>query len=63
MDDLFIGGGGYSGIMFIGVLEYLHENDLLDLKNFYLDLTCNKFLLFVKINLENFLNIVNFIKD
>jgi hypothetical protein len=35
MDDLFIGGGGYSGIMFIGVLEYLHENNLLDLKNFY----------------------------
>ena len=35
MEDLFIGGGGYSGIMFIGVLEYLHENNLLDLKNFY----------------------------
>jgi hypothetical protein len=35
MNDLFIGGGGYSGIMFIGVLEYLHENNLLDLKNFY----------------------------
>jgi hypothetical protein len=35
MNDLFIGGGGYSGVMFIGVLEYLHENNLLDLKNFY----------------------------
>jgi hypothetical protein len=35
MNDLFIGGGGYSGIMFIGALEYLHENNLLDLKNFY----------------------------
>jgi len=35
MEDLFIGGGGHSGIMFIGVLEYLHENNLLDLKNFY----------------------------
>ena len=35
MNDLFIGGGGYSGIMFIGVLEYLHENNLLNLKNFY----------------------------
>jgi predicted patatin/cPLA2 family phospholipase len=35
MEDLFIGGGGFSGIMFIGVLEYLHENNLLDLKNFY----------------------------
>jgi hypothetical protein len=35
MEDLFIGGGGYSGIMFIGVLEYLHENNLLNLKNFY----------------------------
>ena len=35
MDDLFIGGGGYSGIMFIGVLEYLHENKLLNIKNFY----------------------------
>lgn len=35
MEDLFIGGGGYSGIMFIGVLEYLHENNLLDIKNFY----------------------------
>jgi hypothetical protein len=35
MNDLFIGGGGYSGVMFIGVLEYLHENNLLDVKNFY----------------------------
>ena len=35
MNDLFIGGGGYSGVMFIGVLEYLHENNLLDIKNFY----------------------------
>lgn len=35
MNDLFIGGGGYSGIVFIGALEYLHENNLLDLKNFY----------------------------
>ncbi len=35
MNDLFIGGGGYSGIIFIGCLEYIHENKLLDLKNFY----------------------------
>lgn len=35
MDDLFIGGGGYSGMIFIGCLEYIHENKLLDLKNFY----------------------------
>jgi len=35
MNDLFIGGGGYDGVMFIGVLEYLHENKLLDVKNFY----------------------------
>ena len=35
MNDLFIGGGGYSGIVFIGALEYIHENKLLDLKNFY----------------------------
>ena len=35
MNDLCIGGGGYSGIMFIGVLEYLHENNLLDIKNFH----------------------------
>lgn len=35
MNDLFIGGGGYSGVIFIGALEYIHENKLLDLKNFY----------------------------
>ena len=35
MNDLFIGGGGCDGVMFIGVLEYLHENKLLDIKNFY----------------------------
>jgi hypothetical protein len=35
MNDLHIGGGGFSGIMFIGILEYLHENNLLNLKNFY----------------------------
>ena len=35
MTDLHIGGGGFSGIMFIGVLEYLHENKLLDIKNFH----------------------------
>ena len=35
MNDLFIGGGGFSGILFIGALEYIHENKLLDLKNFY----------------------------
>jgi hypothetical protein len=35
MNDLFIGGGGFNGIMYIGILEYLHENNLLDIKNFY----------------------------
>ncbi len=35
MNDLFIGGGGFSGIMFIGVLDYLHNNNLLELKRFY----------------------------
>ena len=35
MNDLFIGGGGYSGVIFIGCLEYIHVNKLLDLKNFY----------------------------
>tara|TARA_B100000035_G_C21013494_1_gene560724 strand:- start:93 stop:863 length:771 start_codon:yes stop_codon:yes gene_type:complete len=35
MNDLFIGGGGSGGIAFIGALEYIHENKLLDLKNFY----------------------------
>jgi hypothetical protein len=35
MNDLCIGGGGIDGLMFIGALEYLHENNLLDLKRFY----------------------------
>ena len=35
MNDLHIGGGGFSGIMFVGILEYLHENRLLDIKNFH----------------------------
>jgi hypothetical protein len=35
MNDLFIGGGGFSGIAYIGILEYLHENKLLEIKNFY----------------------------
>jgi hypothetical protein len=35
MNELFIGGGGYTGVMFIGALEYIHEHELLDLKNFY----------------------------
>ncbi len=35
MNDLFIGGGGYSGVLLIGALEYIHENDLLDIKNLY----------------------------
>lgn len=35
MNDLLIGSGGYNGIRFIGALEYLHENELLDLKRFY----------------------------
>ena len=35
MNDLFIGGGGYSGLIFIGALEFIHEKKLLDLKNFY----------------------------
>ena len=35
MNDLFIGGGGYSGTIFIGALAYIHEKRLLDLKNFY----------------------------
>ena len=35
MNDLFIGGGGYSGFTFIGVLEYIKTKKLLDLKNFY----------------------------
>ncbi len=35
MNDLFIGGGGYSGFHFIGALEYIQQKKLLDLKNFY----------------------------
>lgn len=35
MNDLFIGGGGYSGFTFIGALEYIKTKNLLDLKNFY----------------------------
>lgn len=35
MNDLFIGGGGFKGVLFVGALEYIHENKLLDLKNFY----------------------------
>ena len=35
MNDLCIGGGGYSGLSFIGCLEYLDKNDLLELKNFH----------------------------
>tara|TARA_B110000971_G_scaffold221010_1_gene266456 strand:+ start:3184 stop:3948 length:765 start_codon:yes stop_codon:yes gene_type:complete len=35
MNDLFIGGGGYSGFHFIGALEYIHRKKLLDLKNLY----------------------------
>jgi predicted patatin/cPLA2 family phospholipase len=35
MNDLCIGGGGYSGVIFIGCLEYLDKHELLDLKNFY----------------------------
>jgi NTE family protein len=35
MNDLCIGGGGYSGLSFIGCLEYLDKNNLLELKNFH----------------------------
>ena len=28
MNDLCIGGGGIDGLMFIGALEYLHENTI-----------------------------------
>jgi len=35
MNELFIGGGGYDGITYIGALEYIHKNKLLDLKRFY----------------------------
>ena len=35
MNDLCIGGGGFTGLSFIGSLEYIDKNELLDLKNFY----------------------------
>ena len=35
MNELCIGGGGIDGISFIGALEYIHQNKLLDLKTFY----------------------------
>jgi len=35
MNDLCIGGAGIDGIIFVGALEYLHSNCLLDLKRFY----------------------------
>ena len=35
MNELFIGGGGFDGFTFLGALEYIHKNELLDLKNFY----------------------------
>lgn len=35
MNDLCIGGAGIDGVMFVGALEYLHSNSLLDLKRFY----------------------------
>ncbi len=35
MNDLFIGSGGITGFKYIGALEYLHQNKMLDLKNFY----------------------------
>tara|TARA_B100000900_G_C20602258_1_gene726140 strand:- start:3047 stop:3811 length:765 start_codon:yes stop_codon:yes gene_type:complete len=35
MNDLCIGGGGINGISFVGALEYIHQNKLLDLKRFY----------------------------
>jgi len=35
MNDLLIGGGGFDGFTFLGALEYIHKNNLLDLKNFY----------------------------
>ncbi len=35
MNDLLIGPGGLNGIRFLGALEYIHENNLLDLKKFY----------------------------
>mgnify|MGYP000850490461 CR=1 FL=1 len=35
MNELFIGGGGFDGFTFLGSLEYIHKNNLLDLKRFY----------------------------
>lgn len=35
MNELFIGGGGFDGFKFLGVLEYIHKNELLDLKTIY----------------------------
>ncbi len=35
MNELFIGGGGFNGLSFLGVLEYIHQNKLLDLKSVY----------------------------
>tara|TARA_Y100000389_G_scaffold205043_1_gene262373 strand:+ start:9542 stop:10306 length:765 start_codon:yes stop_codon:yes gene_type:complete len=35
MNELCIGGGGIDGLSFIGALEYIHQNKLLDLKTFY----------------------------
>lgn len=35
MNDLFIGGAGYGGAIFLGGLEYLDQKKLLDLKNAY----------------------------
>lgn len=35
MNDLFIGGGAIDGLSFIGALEYLHQNKLLEIKRFY----------------------------
>lgn len=35
MNDLFIGGAGYGGPIFLGGLAYLDQKNLLDLKNVY----------------------------
>ena len=35
MNELFIGGGGFDGFTFLGALEYIHKNELLDLKTIY----------------------------
>lgn len=35
MNELLIGGGGFDGFTFLGALEYIHKNELLDLKNLY----------------------------